>query len=231
MALTFSTSDSNNELVLKLGGQLDALSAPELLPTIDTIVAEKRPVIVVDLSDLELIDSSGVAAPAARAIAQISEPSSGRKQRFASFKSVSSLTTMSLSFCEARMNAKTPAFSLAFETKNAMLNTTIRALCRLAPIWCKFLKNSDFPAQRRQVTGPAFCVRMSCYKWAPGVAGAIKDGAGEQYGEATDCTRYSHPGVAGGLPAGRYPAQRGTTAGGQESAYRAGLCRLHPGAV
>jgi anti-sigma B factor antagonist len=62
VALTFSTTDSNNELVLKLGGQLDALSAPELLPTIDTIVAEKRPVIVVDLSELELIDSSGVAA-------------------------------------------------------------------------------------------------------------------------------------------------------------------------
>lgn len=62
MALTFSTSERDNELVLKLGGQLDALSAPELLPTIDSIVAKKRPVIVVDLSDLELIDSSGVAA-------------------------------------------------------------------------------------------------------------------------------------------------------------------------
>lgn len=62
MALTYSTSEGDNELVLKLGGHLDALSAPELLPTIDTIVAKKRPMIVVDLSELELIDSSGVAA-------------------------------------------------------------------------------------------------------------------------------------------------------------------------
>ena len=58
MALTFSTIDDDaNELVLKLGGQLDALSASELLPTIDKIIAEKRKMIVV-----ELIDSSGVAA-------------------------------------------------------------------------------------------------------------------------------------------------------------------------
>ncbi len=63
MALTFSTiDDDDKQLVLKLGGQLDALSAPELLPTIDKIVAEKRSVIVVDLSELELIDSSGVTA-------------------------------------------------------------------------------------------------------------------------------------------------------------------------
>ncbi len=63
MALTFSTiDDDDKQLVLKLGGQLDALSAPELLPTIDKIVAEKRSMIVVDLSELELIDSSGVTA-------------------------------------------------------------------------------------------------------------------------------------------------------------------------
>lgn len=62
MALTFSTSEADKDLILNLGGQLDALSAPELLPTIDTIVAEKRPSIIVDLSGLELIDSSGVAA-------------------------------------------------------------------------------------------------------------------------------------------------------------------------
>lgn len=63
MALTFSTiDDDESELVLKLGGQLDALSASELLPTIDKLIAEKRKLIVVELSDLELIDSSGVAA-------------------------------------------------------------------------------------------------------------------------------------------------------------------------
>lgn len=65
MALTFSTTDDTNdntELVLKLGGQLDALSAPELMPTIDKIIAEKSTIVVVDLSELDLIDSSGVAA-------------------------------------------------------------------------------------------------------------------------------------------------------------------------
>ncbi len=62
MALTFSTSDDDGALVLSLVGQLDALSAPELMPTIDSVVAEKRPLIVVDLSGLDLIDSSGVAA-------------------------------------------------------------------------------------------------------------------------------------------------------------------------
>ena len=62
MALTFSTTEESDELVLKLAGQLDALSAPELLPTIDKIVAEKRKSVVVNLEGLELIDSSGVAA-------------------------------------------------------------------------------------------------------------------------------------------------------------------------
>lgn len=62
VALTFSTNNDNDELTLKLGGQLDALSAPELMPTIDKMVSEKSKLIVVELSDLELIDSSGVAA-------------------------------------------------------------------------------------------------------------------------------------------------------------------------
>lgn len=44
-----------------MGGQLDAMSAPEIMPTIDKIVAEKRKNTIVDLTDLELIDSSGVA--------------------------------------------------------------------------------------------------------------------------------------------------------------------------
>ena len=62
MALTFSTIKDDTRLVLKLGGQLDALSAPELRPTISKIAEEKHPTIEVDLSDLELIDSSGVGA-------------------------------------------------------------------------------------------------------------------------------------------------------------------------
>ena len=62
MALTFSTSEQDASLTLSLVGQLDALSAPELMPTIDSVVAQKRSMVVVDLSGLDLIDSSGVAA-------------------------------------------------------------------------------------------------------------------------------------------------------------------------
>ena len=92
MSLTFSTNDADdNELVLKLGGQLDALSASELLPTIDKIVAEKRKLIIVELSDLELIDSSGVAALVAlykrsRAVGSKLRVDGARDQPLAIFK-------------------------------------------------------------------------------------------------------------------------------------------------
>jgi anti-sigma B factor antagonist len=61
--LTFTTEESSDGLVLlKLGGSLDAMTAPELLPTIDRLVDEKRTRITVNLEGLDLIDSSGVAA-------------------------------------------------------------------------------------------------------------------------------------------------------------------------
>ena len=41
---------------------LDALSTPELRPMIETLVAEKRAEVTVDLSELRIIDSSGVGA-------------------------------------------------------------------------------------------------------------------------------------------------------------------------
>ena len=62
MALTFSTTDKEDETTLKIGGQLDAMSAPELMPTINKLVEDKRRVIVINLEELDLIDSSGVAA-------------------------------------------------------------------------------------------------------------------------------------------------------------------------
>ncbi|HWM85907.1 MAG TPA: STAS domain-containing protein [Kofleriaceae bacterium] len=63
MPLTFTTEDSSDGLVLlKLAGSLDAMTAPELLPTIDRLVDEKRTRITVNLEGLDLIDSSGVAA-------------------------------------------------------------------------------------------------------------------------------------------------------------------------
>lgn len=46
---------------LYIAGELDALTAPDLRPTVDSIVDERCKSIVVDLSDLDLIDSSGVA--------------------------------------------------------------------------------------------------------------------------------------------------------------------------
>lgn len=62
MSLTFSTIDNEEQTILKIGGQLDAMSAPELMPTIDKLVEEKRRTVVVNLEELDLIDSSGVAA-------------------------------------------------------------------------------------------------------------------------------------------------------------------------
>ena len=60
--MNFNREDDGDVTVLRISGSLDALSTPELRPTIDALVAEKRPSITVDLSDLRLIDSSGVGA-------------------------------------------------------------------------------------------------------------------------------------------------------------------------
>jgi anti-sigma B factor antagonist len=58
--MSFSRIDKGEETVLVIDGVLDALTAPEIRPTIDALVEEKRMSIVVDLSSLRLIDSSGV---------------------------------------------------------------------------------------------------------------------------------------------------------------------------
>lgn len=58
--MTFSRSDNGDETLLKIEGALDALSAPDLRPTLDALVSEKRKKVVVDLSALRLIDSSGI---------------------------------------------------------------------------------------------------------------------------------------------------------------------------
>jgi anti-sigma B factor antagonist len=46
--------------ILSLRGNLDALTAPELRREIDALVSERRSPVVLDLSGLELVDSSGV---------------------------------------------------------------------------------------------------------------------------------------------------------------------------
>ena len=62
MPLNHSTEEKDGIVVLKLVGSLDAMTAPELLPTIDRLVAGRKSRITVDLEGLDLIDSSGVAA-------------------------------------------------------------------------------------------------------------------------------------------------------------------------
>jgi len=56
-----SISDDQTTRVLRIRGELDALSAPELRSALDALVEERRDIIV-DLSELRLIDSSGVGA-------------------------------------------------------------------------------------------------------------------------------------------------------------------------
>src|SRR5262245_66090269 len=60
--MTFSRTDNADETVLRIEGALDAVTAPEIRPTLDALVAERRKRVVVDLSALRLIDSSGVGA-------------------------------------------------------------------------------------------------------------------------------------------------------------------------
>lgn len=55
-------NDNGDTTTLRIKGELDALTAPELRPTLDAVVAEGRREVTVDLSELRLIDSSGVGA-------------------------------------------------------------------------------------------------------------------------------------------------------------------------
>jgi anti-sigma B factor antagonist len=57
-----SRTDQGDVSNLRIAGTLDVNTAPELAPTIDKLVEQKRPKVVVDLGGLDLIDSSGVAA-------------------------------------------------------------------------------------------------------------------------------------------------------------------------
>jgi anti-sigma B factor antagonist len=58
----FEVNRSNDETTLVVRGSLDINSAPALAEEIDKIVATRPGKVVVDLSMLDLIDSSGVAA-------------------------------------------------------------------------------------------------------------------------------------------------------------------------
>jgi anti-sigma B factor antagonist len=89
--IQFQRSDQGDVSTLNIAGSLDVLTAPELLPTIDALVAEKRPKVTVDLAGLDLIDSSGVAALVAlykrlRAVGGQVTVSGARDQPLAIFK-------------------------------------------------------------------------------------------------------------------------------------------------
>lgn len=59
--MEFTRTDKEDQITLAISGTLDAVSAPEIRPTIDEIVMAKRKLVIVDLAGLDLIDSSGVA--------------------------------------------------------------------------------------------------------------------------------------------------------------------------
>jgi anti-sigma B factor antagonist len=58
--MDFSTSRADGVATLHIVGELDALSAPDLRPSVDALLAERHPHVVVDGSGLRLIDSQGV---------------------------------------------------------------------------------------------------------------------------------------------------------------------------
>jgi anti-sigma B factor antagonist len=62
MPAPFDVHQTTDETKLTIRRSLDINSAPALADVIDKVVATKPPRVVVDLSELDLIDSSGVAA-------------------------------------------------------------------------------------------------------------------------------------------------------------------------
>ncbi len=58
--MTFTRTDTGDETLLRIDGVLDAVTTPDIRPTIEALVAEKRLRVTVDVSGLRLIDSSGV---------------------------------------------------------------------------------------------------------------------------------------------------------------------------
>ena len=60
--MKFSRTSQEDTVVVQIEGELDAFSAPELRPLLDSLAAERVRKVVVDLTELRLIDSSGVGA-------------------------------------------------------------------------------------------------------------------------------------------------------------------------
>lgn len=62
IAMNHHLEDNGDVAVLHIRGELDALSCTDLRPVLDAIVENKRLSVTVNLSELRLIDSSGVGA-------------------------------------------------------------------------------------------------------------------------------------------------------------------------
>jgi anti-sigma B factor antagonist len=60
--MEYCTTTQANTVTLAISGELDALTVTDLRPELDKIVSEGGDRVVVDLSSLRLIDSSGVGA-------------------------------------------------------------------------------------------------------------------------------------------------------------------------
>jgi anti-sigma B factor antagonist len=60
--MNYLREDDEDRTTLHIRGELDALSASELRPLLDRVVEERRMDVTVDLSQLRLVDSSGVGA-------------------------------------------------------------------------------------------------------------------------------------------------------------------------
>ena len=58
--MDFSTSRTDGMATLRIVGELDAVTAPDLRPSVEALLAERPARVVVDVSNLRLIDSCGV---------------------------------------------------------------------------------------------------------------------------------------------------------------------------
>ncbi|HNS97948.1 MAG TPA: STAS domain-containing protein [Polyangiaceae bacterium] len=60
--MMFSKTVEGDAIRIEISGQLDSMTAPELRPSFEALLQENPKRIVLDLSGLRLIDSSGVGA-------------------------------------------------------------------------------------------------------------------------------------------------------------------------
>ncbi len=60
--MKFERRDEGSVIALRIEGELDALSAPEVRPSLDAVIAAAPKRVTLDLASLRMIDSSGVGA-------------------------------------------------------------------------------------------------------------------------------------------------------------------------